>query len=273
MISRALFPGVTIGRASLAALLGLLVATTANAAPDAGVNPAAVVKAWRDIAKLPDWSGTWKPDISVEGSELRKNPIPWNPKAQLQIDHLQKESDAGRPALILWGCFPHGMPDFMMINHNLMEILFTPGRVTILGEVDGNRLRRIWTDGRPHPEDPEPTFHGHSTGKWEGDTLVVDTVGVAPQVAIAPSETIGLPNNGDLHIVERIRLRSQDVLEDSLTITAPNVLTRPWSTTRLYKRLRGVANDITEGQCVRGDYSEAVDANGNAIFVPYTPPK
>src|SRR5664279_2381205 len=102
---RPIILATAIGRASLAASLGLLVATATNAAANIGANPPAVVKAWRDIAKLPDWSGTWKPDISVEGSEFRKNPIPWIPKAQLQIDHLQKEYDAGRPALILWGCF------------------------------------------------------------------------------------------------------------------------------------------------------------------------
>jgi hypothetical protein len=172
----------------------------------------------------------------------------------------------------LWGCFPAGMPSWMLINHNLFEVLFTPGRVTLLGEVDGNRMRRIYTDGRKHPEDPELTFHGHSVGHWEGDTLVVDTVGIAPQSQIAPAETIGIPNNGGEHVVERIRLRDADTLEDAMVITAPKVLTRPWTTVRTYQRLSGADNDIVEGQCVRGDYNEGVDKNGNATFVPYAPP-
>src|SRR6267142_443801 len=82
--------------------------------------------------------------------------------------------------------------------HTAKDILFTPGRVTMLGESDGNRLRRIYTDSRPHPADPDPTFHGHSIGHWEGQTLVVDTVGILPETYIAPSEGVGLPNNGDM---------------------------------------------------------------------------
>jgi hypothetical protein len=87
--------------------------------------------------------------------------------------------------------FPEAHPTWMLVTHNAMEILFTPGRVTMLGESDGNRLRRIYTDGRPHPYVPDPTFHGHSIGHWEDDTLVVDTVHILPQVPLAISEAPG----------------------------------------------------------------------------------
>ena len=262
-----------VRRVTVIASLGLILAGAAAAQPAVGVNPPAAVKAYSDIAKLPDWSGSWAPDRAVEAAELKNNPLPWNAKAQAQIDALQKQSDAGNPKLIFWGCFPLGMPSWMLINHNYMEILFSPGRVTVLGEVDGNRLRRIHTDGRPHPADPDPTFHGHSIGHWEGGTLVVDTVGIVPQSPIAAHETVGLANNGGMHIVERIRLRSQDVLEDVITVTAPNVLTRPWTSTRLFNRERGAENEIIEGQCVRGDYNEGVDKDDNATFTPYVPPQ
>ena len=273
MNGRMMGSAAAVGLVSMAVSAGLLLATSASAAPAIGVNPPAVVQAWRDIAKLPDWSGTWDPDQALERREITANPIPWNVKAATVIDRMKRDADAGHPNLVLWGCFPHGMPTWMLINHNLFEVLFTPGRVTMLGEVDGNRMRRIYTDGRPHPEDPDPTFHGHSIGKWEGDTLVVDTVGIAPQAPIAAHETYGVSNNGDEHIVERIRLRDQDTLEDTLVITAPKVLTRPWTTTRTYKRLRGPKNDIMEAQCVRGNYDEGVDADGDATFVPFTAPK
>ena len=78
------------------------------------------------------------------------------------------------------------MPSWMLMTHNAMEILFTPGRITMLGEGDGNRMRRIYTDGRRHPEDPDLTIHGHSIGHWEGDTLVVDTVGIIAPGLISP---------------------------------------------------------------------------------------
>src|SRR2546430_16842278 len=108
----------------------------------------------------------------------------------------------------------------MVVPNTAMEILSPPGRVTRLGESGGNRLRRIYTDGRPHPDDPDPTFHGHSIGHWEGDTLVVDTVGVVPQAYIAISEAAGVPNNGDMRIAERIYLASRAILPVELEITA-----------------------------------------------------
>jgi len=109
----------------------------------------------------------------------------------------------------------------MLITHNAFELLVTPGRITLLGEVDGNRMRRIYLDGRPHPEDPDLTLHGHSIGSWEGDTLVVDTTAIAPQAFIATSEAAGIPNDGDMHIVERIHLAKPNVLADEMAITAP----------------------------------------------------
>src|SRR5204862_369940 len=121
---------------------------------------------------------------------------------------------------------------------------------------------------RPPPEDPELTFHGHSTGHWEGDTLVVDTVHILPQAPLAISEAAGIPNNGDMRVVERIHLADKDILHVDLEIFAPKILTKPWKTTRIFFRQRARKFDIVEGVCVQGDYSERVDANGDHVFVP-----
>jgi hypothetical protein len=156
----------------------------------------------------------------------------------------------------------------MLITHNALEILFTPGRVTMLGESDGSRLRRIYTDGRPHPADPDPTFHGHSIGHWEGDTLVIDTIGVLPQSYIAVDEAVGVPNNGSLHVIEHLYLASPGTLRDDLEVVAPRVMTRPWKTSRLYFRQRARNYDIVEGECLQGNFAEKMDADGFAVFVP-----
>ncbi|HVY63937.1 MAG TPA: hypothetical protein VHH11_03865 [Gammaproteobacteria bacterium] len=221
---------------------------------------------WEAIARLPDLGGVWVPDVPDQRRQERANQVPWTAAVRTQIDHLFAEDKAGRPKLLLAHCLPHGMPAWMLISHNAMEILVTPGRVTMLGEGDGNKLRRIYTDGRKHPEDPDVTMHGHSIGHWEGSTLVVDTVGVLPQAYIALSEAVGVPNNGGMHILERIHLRDPDTLADDMEITAPKVLTGTWKTTRLFKRRRGPQFDIIEGQCVQGELTEAVDEHGNAIF-------
>ena len=140
--------------------------------------------------------------------------------------------------------------------------------MTILGESDGNRLRRIYTDGRGHPEDPDLTFYGHSIGHWEGQTLVVDTVGILPQVWLAVSEAVGSPNNGDMHIVEHIHLGPPDVLLDEMEITAPKILNGPYRTTRRFYRQRSPKYDIVEGVCTQGDFKAATDDKGNAVYVP-----
>jgi hypothetical protein len=111
------------------------------------------------------------------------------------------------------------------------------------------------------------TFHGHSVGHWEGDTLIVDTVAIAPQAFVAISEAAGVPNNGDMHVVERIHLSKPNVLQNDLEITAPKVLTTTWKTTRLYRRYPERKFDITEGECVQEDLSPGKDKFGNDIFV------
>jgi len=232
------------------------------------INPPPSAQDWADLAKLPDWSGVWNPKITDQDMQAKINMPPWNEKAAALVKHQLAEEKAGRPPPLFVNCLPEAMPAWMLVTHNAMEILFTPGRVTLLGESDGNRLRRIYTDGRPHPDDPDPTFHGHSIGHWEGDTLVVDTVGVVPQAYIAISEAAGVPNNGDMRITERIHLASKDVLHVDLEITAPKVLTKPWKTTRIYFRQRARKFDIVEGVCLEGYFGPGTDKDGNAIFVP-----
>ena len=224
--------------------------------------------AWSALAKLPDWGGVWIPDQADQDAQMRSNPPPWTPAIAVQIQAMIARERAGDPRGLFIDCLPEAMPSWMLINHNAMEILFTPGRVTMLGESDGNRLRRIYTDGRGHPADPDLTFHGHSVGHWEGDVLVVDTVGVLPETFIAVSEAVGAPNNGDLHVVEHIHQAGRDVLHDDLEITAPHVLTRAWKTTRIFNRLRGPQNDIVEGVCLQGAFAERRDKEGNAVFAP-----
>jgi hypothetical protein len=223
----------------------------------------------RAVAAPSNFDGVWLPDVKDQKRQETQNVPPWKPEIVPQIQRLVDEEKAGRPFLVFSHCLPHGMPSWMLITHNAFEWLTTPGRVTMLGEVDSNRMRRIYTDGRSHPEDPDLTMHGHSIGHWDGDVLVVDTTAVAPQAYIATTEAVGVPNNGDMHIVERLSLAKPNVLRDELEITAPKVLTAPWQTTRFFIRYPDRHYEITEGECVQEDLVAGKDQFGNDIFVPH----
>ena len=232
------------------------------------INPPPTAQDWADLARLPDWSGVWNPKITDQDAQVKTNPPPWNEVATKKIEAMFAEEKAGRPRLIFSNCLPEAHPSWMLVTHNAMEILFTPGRVTMLGESDGNRIRRIYTDGRAHPDVSDPTFHGHSIGHWEGETLVVDTVDILPEVPLAISEAAGVPNNGDMRTIERIHLADKDILHVDLEIFAPKILTKPWKTTRIFFRQRARKFDIVEGVCVQGDLAERVNAEGDHVFVP-----
>ena len=91
--------------------------------------------------------------------------------------------------------------------------------------------RTITLDGTPHPPDPDPFWMGHSTGKWEGDTLVVDSIG------FKESEVSGYKTTEDLHVVERFRRPNMGTLEYEAVIEDPNVFAGPWRITRTFPLL------------------------------------
>lgn len=124
-----------------------------------------------------------------------------------------------------------------------MEFLFTPGRVTILTE-DGE-VRRIYTDGRKHSKLSEigDTYEGESIGHWEGDTLVVDTIGFPFGELFQNGALRGTDHT---HIVERIFRRDKDNIQIDSVMDDPAVFTKPYAVTRVYER---VNDPMAEPQC------------------------
>jgi hypothetical protein len=257
------------GNGLLAIALMLLAGPAAGQISPDEVLPAPTAADWAAIGRLPDLSGTWLPDQADQARQERgPDAPPWKPEVQKQVDHWFAEEDAGRPRGLLVNCLPHGMPSLMLITHNAIEFLVTPGRVTILGESEGNRLRRIHIDGRAMPADPDPSIDGYSIGRWVDGALEVETTAILPQVFLMVSEAVGIPSNGGMTIRERIHLLAPDTLADDLEITAPAILSKPWKTRRLYHRTRQRIAEIEEGVCRQGDFREDIDEFGNAIYVP-----
>jgi len=123
-------------------------------------------------------------------------------------------------------CFPPGVPRiYEMRVGQPLEIIQVPGRVIMFFEYD-HFVRQIFTDGRKHSEDIGPTWMGDSIGHWEGDTLVVDTVGFNDKTWL---DGDGLPHSEDLHLIERIRRVSRDTMTIDFTIDDPKAYTKTWT--------------------------------------------
>jgi len=226
----------------LAAVCLGVAAPALAAAPAA--QPAAPASIEGSAAAVHGLTGTWNryPQLGeAPDPKLPPPPPPVAPpplKAQYKPDwnakqEAIKEADArGEPPFTDYvKCLPDGMPT-MMIAMFPMEVLQTPGQVTIMQEAY-NQVRRIYLNEKQIPiEDAEPGYWGHSVGHWEGNTLIVDTVGIKPTVLFR-----GVPHSDQMRIHERIEMLRPDFFEDHITVEDPVYLTAPWSFTYAYTRL------------------------------------
>jgi hypothetical protein len=124
----------------------------------------------------------------------------------------------------VYKCFPPGMP-YIYLQIFPMQIVQTPKEVIEIFEYDHN-VRHIFIDGRKHPDDLTPTYNGHSIGHWEGDTLVVDTVGLNGKLWL---DRLGHPESDQMHIVERIHRVDEKTLQVDLTFDDPKAYPKPWT--------------------------------------------
>jgi hypothetical protein len=121
-------------------------------------------------------------------------------------------------------CFPPGVPRIYLERREPFEILQIAGRVVMIFEYD-HFVRQIYVEGHRHPKDPTPTWMGDSIGRWEGNTLIVDTVGFNDKTWL---DYAGHPHSDALHVVERLRRVDHDTLEIDVTIDDPKTYTKPW---------------------------------------------
>ena len=176
-------------------------------------------------ATQPDLSGVW---MGQEGKVFGS----FNPKEppSLQAWAAEKFKATTRELDPIWKCLPPGVPRILLVPQP-MEIVPIPGRVLMLSEYD-HTVRQIYMDGREHPTDPDPTWLGHYIGKWDGDTLVVDTIGLNDKTWL---DYPGHPHTEALHVIERYRRSTPDTLLLDITIDDPKTYTKPWTGQRVYK--------------------------------------
>ena len=184
--------------------------------PDGKPNLAAAAP--RSPDGKPDLSGLWEPGTKYESDFKPADAQPW-------AQNLARER-AANPASDSWAtlCLPPGP---MITFTGPLRIIQTPTLVTVLYEVPNN-FRQIFMDGRDLPKDPNPTWQGYSIGRWDGDTLVVETIGFNDKSLVGrPAH----PHSEALRITERYRRRDFGHIDVQMTVDDAKTFTRPWTVT------------------------------------------
>jgi hypothetical protein len=117
---------------------------------------------------------------------------------------------------------------------------------------EGERTRQIFTDGRKHPSDPDPSWLGYSAGNWEKDTLVVDTVGFNDRTWL---DAFGHPHSESLHVVEQLRRRDFGHMDLQVTFEDPKMYTKP--VTVKYSQTLLPDTDLLEYVCTDNEKDRA----------------
>jgi hypothetical protein len=186
----------------------------------------------------PDFSGTWDVEhnkpcppagcVDFYAPEEFGN-IAWGLKGGLPYQPWAADLAKSRSAALrkddpLSHCQPIGILELQTIPM-YRKIIQTPGYLLILSEYNAS-YRQIFTDGRPLPVDPNPAWNGYSTGKWEGNTLVVQTTGFRDGIWL---DTHGDPITDAAKVTERFRRVNYGRMEVEVTVDDPKAYTKPWT--------------------------------------------
>jgi hypothetical protein len=220
---------------SIFAMLTVLAFSPVILAQTAGQSKA---KEAKTAVHAPDLTGVWANITESSATFNPKEDPSFQPWAEAKWK-ANKDDDPGQAKIVngrvdldptVASCFPTGMPR-LMTEVFPFEILQVRDRVIILFERD-YAVSHIWTDGRKLPEDPDPSYMGYSVGKWDGDTLVVDTTGLKD---ITWLDRQGHPHSDALHVTGRMRRISPDKLQIDWTFDDPKAFTKPWTGRTIYR--------------------------------------
>ena len=176
----------------------------------------------------PDLTGPWSSKDNTFlrdiATGLKADDVPFQPWAKALFEqrkdgsHSREDPDAN--------CLPQGVPKANAVAYP-WKMLQTPGSIVIVYEAF-NLWRQIFLDGREPSPDANPTWQGYSTGRWDGDTLVVDTKGFNGKAWL---DQLGRPTTDALHVTERFLRKDFGHMEIRITIDDPKAYTRPWTVT------------------------------------------
>jgi hypothetical protein len=198
----------------------------------------------------PDLSGPWvgggsNSDIEKDGG-LKPGELPLLPWAKA-LREARKEED--EPYLY---CTPMSVPRVNPYPWRFVQSVTAQGPSTIYvvhENGDAGAVRQIFMDGRKHPEDALPTWWGHSIGRWDGDTFVIDTAGYNDKFWF---DSRGTPHTDRLHTIERWTRTSYGTMTNELTIEDPGALSRP-VTLKFTAHLVAPGTEIMEFICTENN--------------------
>jgi len=209
----------------------------------------------------PDLSGVWlgggfglllgeqeaaeirKADAAAKRPAFQQDPPPYKPEAAARRQYYLDRRGVDDP---MAKCLLSGVPR-ITVRPLPFEIIQLPNRVVILYEVH-HAFRIIPTDGRPHPDDHEPSYLGDSVARWEGDTLVVDVVGFNTGTWLAGVGTI---HSEKLRVTERYTRDTFDTIVYDVTMEDPEVFTKPWKQQAILRLLP--KERIREYECIENN--------------------
>jgi len=191
----------------------------------------------------PDITGIWMPNglkylINI-AADLKPDEVPFQPWALALYQERRANHGRDDPNN---RCLPSGMPEKEAVT-SPFKIMQFPGEMVILYE-SRTIFREIFTDGRPLPKDPNPTWQGYSIGRWEGDDFVVETNGLNDKIWM---DTNGHPITEAAHITEHFRRKDFGHMDIQITIDDPKAYTKPWTITENPSLL--VDTDLLESVC------------------------
>jgi len=188
------------------------------------------------VAQVPDLSGVWLKTKTLSASDTRwvtssTDPIPFQPWSREIHEYGSNEQEPGkfRPELNprISECFPPD-PHFLMSNDYPFEIVQGPRRALFLFEW-GHWVRQVWLDEEV-TDDVDVAWMGSSFGKWDGDTLVIETIAIDDRNSYA-----GFIHTPEMRITERLRRVDRNTLVNTRTFNDPKAYTGPWTDTVVYK--------------------------------------
>ena len=200
-----------------------------------------------------DLSGVWQLAPGGGGQGPGDNFPSLTPWGQAKYDankpgYGPKAAPGGNDPILK--CDPTGFPRILFVIWPF-EIIHIPGRILMFFEGQ-HTIREIWMDGRKLPDDPDPAWYGYSAGKWEGDMLVVETIGFNDKTWLGAQ---GQPHSDQMRTIERYRRVDHNTIQFNLIIDDPKTYTKTWNAEpRLIKLKPGV--EIPESFCVASEEEE-----------------